>query len=87
MKTIEVQLKEALATIEGQNNEIATLKGVIHQNTLTAARVQRDRLLKEAKLSIKSIEQLHEAFAQSTDNAGLKQAINVVRRYCGYDNC
>jgi hypothetical protein len=73
MKSLEVQLNEALA-------ENVSLKDVIHQKQITIAKLQRDELLWQAGLPQRCVQRLNSAFATSTDNAGLKQAINCERR-------
>lgn len=80
MKSIEAQLNEALEQIKRQDAEIASLKKAVHGRQITIARNYREALLKEVNLSQDSIKRLMGAFATSTDNAGLKQAINVEQR-------
>jgi hypothetical protein len=76
MVSVEVRLNEALA-------EIASLKTTVQTLRIENARITRDGLLKEAHLPSNTINRLHEAFATSTDNAGLRQAINVEKRRLG----
>lgn len=83
MKNIETQLHEAHELLKAKDAEIVTLKRVIHQKQIAHANVQRDWQLKEAGLLPDSITRLHAAFATSTDNAGLKEAINVERKRYG----
>jgi hypothetical protein len=83
MKSIEVQLHEALKQINTKDSEIVSLKRVIHQKQLTIANIQRDWKLKEAGLPEPCVKRIHDAFATSLDNAGLKEAINVERRKAG----
>ncbi len=52
----------------------------VYEQRVTIAKLERDAVLKEAKLSTNSIMRLHEAFKGSTDNAGLRQAIHVEQR-------
>ncbi|MFY9909129.1 MAG: hypothetical protein WCF22_00555 [Candidatus Sulfotelmatobacter sp.] len=80
MQSLELRLNEALAGIEERNKLITTLKRLLHKKTLAYAELQRDWQLKSAGLSPDSIARLHQAFATSTNNAGLKEAINVERK-------
>jgi len=86
MKSVESQLNEALELVKEKDDLIRTLKRVIHQKQLTIATIQRDWQLKEGGLSPEAIKRLHQAFTASTDNAGLKQAINVERKKHGSPN-
>jgi len=80
MQSLETQLNQALEGIKQRDELIASLKSTIHRKQLIIASIQRDWQMKEAKLSGDSIKRLHEAFATSTNNAGLKEAINVERK-------
>jgi hypothetical protein len=80
MDSIETKLNKALGAISIQGQMIAKLKRAIHQKSITIASIQRDARLKESGLPQLAIKRLHEAFATSTDNAGLKEAINVERK-------
>jgi hypothetical protein len=80
MKSIEVQLNDALALLKGKDAEIAKLKTVIHTQQITLARLERDGVLLASGLSEDSIARLNAAFATSTNNSGLKQAIHVESR-------
>ena len=80
MKSIEAQLNEALDLLKCRDAEIVTLKKVIHEKQIIIAKTERDGKLKESGLPAGAVARLHAAFAQSTDNAGLKQAINCERR-------
>jgi hypothetical protein len=83
MKSIEVQLHEALEQIKNKDAEIVSLKRAIHSKQLTIANIQRDWKLKEAGLPEPCVKRIHDAFATSLDNAGLKEAINVEKRKAG----
>lgn len=80
MESIETKFHKAMDVVRIQREMIIKLKRAIHRKSITIASIQRDAHLKEAKLSPASIKRLHEAFAQSTDNSGLKEAINVERK-------
>jgi len=80
MVSVEVKLNEALRTIELLKDVNTQLKTRIHQMQIDKAKVTRDGVLREARLPEPCVRRLHEAFATSTDNAGLKQAINVEKR-------
>jgi len=77
MQSLETQLNAALAGIKERDELIASLKRVIHTKQLTITSIQRDVQMKEAGLSADSMKRLHQAFATSTDNAGLRQAIKI----------
>lgn len=66
-------LKEATA-------EFASLKTAVHTLRIENARLLRESQMKEAGLSTAAVTRLHAAFANSTDNAGLKTAIKVEQR-------
>ena len=83
MKSIETQLHEALEQIKVKDDAIASLKFAVHQHRLTIGKLEREARLKEAGLPEPSIKRIREAFATSTDNAGLKEAISVERRKAG----
>ena len=80
MTSVETKLNEALALLAARDAEIATLKKVIHEKQITIAKNERDGVLLASNLTPEAITRLHAAFAKSTDNAGLKQAINCERR-------
>lgn len=81
MKSIEVQLNEALDVIKAKDAEIVTLKEAVNKQQIATAKAERDGQLKESKLPVPCVNRLSEAFAKSTDNAGLKEAINVEAEY------
>ena len=80
MKSVEAQLHEAFERIGQLTGENIELKKVIHEKQITIAKIERDGVLKVANLSPDSADRLHKAFATSTNNAGLKEAINVERK-------
>jgi len=80
MKSVEAQLHEAFERIGQLTGENIELKKVIHEKQITIAKIERDGVLKVANLSPDSVDRLHKAFATSTNNAGLKEAINVERK-------
>ena len=81
MIPLETQLNTALAEVDRLKQENAGLKAAIHDMRIKAATNERAKILGEAALPAASIARLNEAFANSTDNAGLKQAINAERRH------
>ena len=83
MLSLETQLNQAFERIGQLTGENIELKRVIHQKQLTIANIQRDWKLKEAGLPEPCVKRIHDAFATSLDNAGLKQAINVEKRKAG----
>ncbi|HKV79768.1 MAG TPA: hypothetical protein VJP02_16585 [Candidatus Sulfotelmatobacter sp.] len=67
--------------IDACKGEIASLKLTVHQERVAHAATKRADILSEAMLPAESIARLNRAFAQSTDNAGLPQAINCEHRH------
>jgi hypothetical protein len=80
MKSIEVQLNEANARITALETENTQLKESVSTQRKATAKVERAWLLEKAGLPPVSVKRINEAFANSTDNAGLKQAINTERK-------
>jgi hypothetical protein len=82
-----VQLRSIVSkqnnTIEKLETENTELKATITEVRIAAAKKERDGVLKEANLPEPCVNRLHEAFAKSTDNAGLKSAIKVELRGLG----
>jgi hypothetical protein len=70
MKSIEVQLNEALT-------EIQQLKEVLIARTAEV----RSYVLKQSGLPAPCVARIEKAFSKSIDNGGLKQAINAELRY------
>lgn len=83
MKSVEAQLNEALELLKAKDAEIISLKQAVRTKQLTIASVQRDWKLEKAGLPEPCVLRLRVAFANSTDNAGLKEAINVEKRKAG----
>lgn len=81
MTSIEAQLNEALAGIARLEQENAGLKVTIHELQIAKAASERADMLRDSMLPGVSVARLNNAFANSTDNAGLKQAINAELRY------
>lgn len=81
MKSVEVQLNEALAKITTLETENTQLKEAVTAGKIGIAKAERTAQLTEAKLPEPCTKRLQEAFAKSTDNAGLKEAINVEAEY------
>lgn len=73
MKSVEVQLNEAL-------EEIKQLKAAVTEQRIRAAKAERELRFREANLSGSSQSLLHDAFRHSTDNAGLHSAIKMELR-------
>lgn len=81
MDSIEVKLNEALAKNKILETENTQLKEAVTAGKVATAKVERASQLKEAKLPEPCIKRIDEAFSKSTDNAGLKEAINVENEY------
>ena len=80
MTSVEIKLNEALDTINFCERQITSLRGALHQERVAHAATRRAWTLKESGLPQSSIDRLHVAFAKSTDNAGLREAINVEKK-------
>jgi hypothetical protein len=80
MQSVEVQLNEALDLVKMLTKENADLKVAVTEQRYRAARAEREIRFRGAGLPQPARERLHAAFAKSTDNAGLKEAINVELR-------
>jgi hypothetical protein len=63
-----------IAFLEKENKE---LKAAITTQRRQTARANRELLFRERNLPVDIKERLHQVFSSSTDNAGLKEAINV----------
>lgn len=81
MKSLEVQLNESIALVATRDAEIVSLKEAVTNHKKAAAKAERDSQLKESKLPEPCVKRIGEAFKESTDNAGLKEAINVEAEY------
>lgn len=81
MQSIEVKLNEALAKITALETENKQLKEAVVSGKIEKAKAERANQLKESKLPAPCVARLEEAFKNSTDNAGLKEAINVESDY------
>lgn len=81
MDSIEVKLNEALAKIKILETENTQLKEAVTTSKVATAKAERASQLKESKLPEPCVKRIDEAFGKSTDNAGLKEAINVENEY------
>jgi hypothetical protein len=79
--SIEAKYNQILDENAFLTRTIKQLKLALHQMQIDKAATERANTLSEAMLPQSSIDRLNEAFATSTDNAGLKQAINAEWRY------
>lgn len=77
MKSLELQLNEALATIEHYQRVVDALKTALHEEKLLHAQVQLEA--KIAALPTDAKERLRRAFP-GTHIAGLREAVNVEKR-------
>ena len=80
MKSIEAQLSEALDEASFYKRINVELKAALHQAQIHKATAERRHILYLSGLPQVSVDRLHVAFAKSTDNAGLREAINVEKR-------
>jgi hypothetical protein len=76
LQTIREQLQR-IAFLENENRE---LKAAIHAKSIDAAYWEREHRINVAHVSQSAKERLHRAFEGHTNNAGLKEAINVEKR-------
>ena len=81
MTSIEAELNRLLAVNEQLTQENAGLKAELHEMRITKAAIERADVLRDSMLPGTSVARLNEAFSSSTDNAGLKQAINAELRH------
>lgn len=77
MLSIETRLNEALAMVATLQQENKQLKVTVTVQRIRAARAEREMIMRERGLSETQKQNLHQAFSNSTDNAGLREAINV----------
>lgn len=81
MKSIEQQLNEAIAKVTAIETENKQLKEAVTEGKKATAKAERGKQLIEAKLPEPCVKRIDEAFSNSTDNSGLKEAINVEAEY------
>jgi len=81
MKSVEVQLHEALGQIKALTAENTSLKQAVTAAKIALAKAERDGVLKESRLPEPCLKRIEAAFSKSTSNAGLKEAINVELRH------
>ena len=79
--SIEAKYNQILDENAFLTRTIKQLKVALHQMQIDKAAEHRANILREAMLPASSIDRLNAAFATSTDNAGLKQAINAEWRH------
>lgn len=80
MTSLETKVNQLTTENAALTNIIRELKASLHQERIDHAATKRQHTLMGLGLSENSIARLNAAFAKSTDNAGLKQAINAERR-------
>lgn len=80
MISVETKYNQLVDENAALTRTITALKTALHQSQVDHARTKRLWILKESGLSEQSYERLNRAFAASTNNAGLKEAINVEKR-------
>lgn len=80
MMSLEAKYNQLLDENAALLRVISQLKTALHETQIKVAATERANILREAMLPIPSIDRLNRAFATSTDNAGLKQAINCEHR-------
>lgn len=80
MTSIEAKYNQLLTENATSARIITQLKAALHQAQIARAATERKYILRDANLPFPCVERLEKAFATSTDNAGLKQAINCEKR-------
>lgn len=80
MTSIEAKFHEATETINFLQRLVTTLRSELHKARVERAACERKYILKECGLPEDAKQRLDDAFKTSTDNAGLKQAINCEKR-------
>jgi hypothetical protein len=81
--TLKNLVAKQATTITQLQTDNAELKQAITRIRIDRAKEQRETLMLAARLPEPVRARLHAAFATSTDNAGLKQAINTERKLAG----
>lgn len=81
MESLEIQLNKALEQVKTLTVENTSLKEAVSAGKVATAKAEREGQLKESKLPAPCVTRINEAFAKSTDNAGLKEAINAESEY------
>lgn len=59
---------------------IAQLKAAVHEKQIALAASERKYILRESQLSEEACARINAAFSRSTNNDGIKQAINCEKR-------
>ena len=80
MQSLESKYNQLTDENAALTRTVTALKAALHQSKVEHARTKRQFLLEKSGLHEVSIERLNRAFANSTDNGGLKEAINCERR-------
>jgi hypothetical protein len=80
MTSIEVTVNQLTEENAALTRIITQLKVALHQAQVAHATTKRQHILMGSGLSEQSCERLNRAFCNSTDNGGLKEAINCERR-------
>lgn len=83
MKSLETQLHEALEQIKVKDAQILSLKQAVHERQVAYTKVIRDGMLASSGLPDDARKRIAAAFANSTNNDGVRQAINVEKRKAG----
>ena len=80
MISIERKLNEVIDENSALGRVTKALRDALAQERLDHAATKRGYMLRDSGLPAASVERLSAAFAKSTDNAGLKEAINCEKR-------
>lgn len=80
MESIEIQLNRSLENVKFLERQIVSLRRAVTDAVIRATTAERRHILYLSGLPQESVDRLHISFATSTDNAGLKQAINIEKR-------
>jgi hypothetical protein len=80
MTSLEVKVNQLVEENAALSRIVTQLKVALHQSQVDHATTKRQYILMGSGLSEQSCERLNRAFGNSTDNGGLKEAINCERR-------
>jgi hypothetical protein len=78
--SVEVKYNQLLEENAALTRIIKQLKATIHGMQIEKAATERAAILRDAMLPEVSVARINAAFANSTNNAGIFEAINVERR-------
>jgi hypothetical protein len=81
MTSIEAKLNQVVDENSALGRILKQLREALHQERVAHAATHRKYILRDSQLPAPCVKRLEAAFAQSTDNSGLKEAINVELKF------